>query len=196
VHDSTEITSLLEAWKSGDHSVEAALAVYIYPIMRELARGHVRRSGGVMTLAATELAHEAYERLHQQQKVDWKSRDHFLAIAATLVRRVVVDHLRRRSAEKRGGDAVCVELGSPAAAELVQPTDGIDWLALDQALTRLGQIDPDCARVVELRLFSGQTVSQIASVLGSSTATVGRQWRFARVWLSEQLDGGAADPHG
>ena len=182
------ITQLLESWKRGDRSVENRLAALIYPVLRELARAQLRRGGGALTLAATELVHEAYERLHRQQQVDWQNRSHFFAIAATIMRRVVVDHLRQRSAEKRGGEAVLVPLDVAMAEELAAPSDSVDWLALDQALSALAGIDTECARVVELRLFSGLTVEAIAEVLGSSTATVGRQWRFARVWLAEQLD--------
>jgi len=187
-----EITGLLAAWRQGDRSVEDALAAAIYPVLRELSRAQVRRHSGRLTLAATELANEAYERLHRQRAVDWQNRDHFFAIASTVIRRVIVDYLRQRGSEKRGGDAVMVELDHVEAGELTNPDDGIDWLALDQALTELGAVDAECARVVEMRLFSGLTVEQIADVNGSSTATVGRQWRFARVWLSERLGSGAA----
>lgn len=186
------ITELLTAWKSGDRSVESELVEHIYPMLREIARSQVRRNAGVMTLAATELAHEAYERLQRQQLVDWRNRGHFLAIAATVTRRVVIDHLRRRSADKRGGDQLVVALDQESGEEPVADAPLLDWLALDQGLTQLGASDPACLRVAELRLFSGLSVEEIAEVTCSSTATVGRQWRFARVWLSERL-GAAGD---
>lgn len=188
------ITELLTAWKGGDRSVEPALVEHIYPMLRELARSQVRRNAGVMTLAATELAHEAYERLQRQQLVDWRNREHFLAIAATVTRRVVIDHLRRRSAEKRGGDQVVVAFEADSGDGIAADAPMLDWVALDQGLTQLGESDPACLRVAELRLFSGLSVEEIAEVMGSSTATVGRQWRFARVWLSERL--GEAGSHG
>lgn len=182
------ITELLEAWKHGDRSVENALAAQIYPVLRGLAQSQVRRNAGLLTLAATELANEAYERLHRQQKVDWRNRQHFFAIAATVIRRVVIDYLRQRSAEKRGGELVFVALDEVTEERIAAAEDTVDWLALDEALTALARIDPECARVVELRLFSGLTVEEIADVTGVSTATIGRQWRFARTWLSERLD--------
>lgn len=180
------ITALLESWKAGDRSVENALAERIYPTLVSLAAGQIRRNDTPLTLRATDLAHEAYERLHRQQAVDWQNRNHFYAIAATVMRRVIVDHVRKRSAEKRGAEVVFVDL-EEAAREAAPSAQGIDWLALDQALGLMAQEDEVCAKVVELRIFSGLSVEEIATVLGSSTATVGRQWRFARSWLALHL---------
>ena len=182
------ITELLDRWKRGDRSVEDALATDIYPVLRELARTQIRRHGGVLTLRATELANEAYERLHLQQGVDWQNRSHFHAIAATLMRRVVVDYLRNRTAEKRGGGQLFVALDEVQQRDAPFQGDQVDWLAVDPALTEFAEAQPDAARVVELRLFSGLTKEEIAEVCGSSRATVGRQWRFARAWLAERLD--------
>lgn len=184
----TSITQLLDAWKGGDRSIENQLAARIYPVLRDIARAQARRHSGVLTMAATELVHEAYERLHRQRSVDWRNRGHFYAVAATVIRRVVVDYLRQRSAEKRGGDTVMVAIDSACCQELAAPEDGTDWLALNQALELLMEDDADCARVAEMRLFSGLTVEQIADAMGTSTATVGRQWRFASVWLADRLD--------
>ncbi len=182
------ITALLSDWRRGDRTAEDRLVQSIYPVLRNMARAQVRRNARVLTLSATELAHEAYERLAPQKSVDWKNRDHFFAIAATVIRRVVVDYLRERNAEKRGGGLPFVQLEDVALGELPTQPDMVDWLAVDQALTELSASDPDCARVVELRLFSGLSVEQIANVMSSSTATVGRQWRFARTWLADRLD--------
>ena len=183
-----DITQLLDRWRQGDRSVENALAVRIYPVLRRLANGQVRRQGGLLTLSATELANEAYERLHRQQHVDWRNRDHFFAIAATVLRRVVVDHLRKRSAEKRGGDVEQLTLENLPADSLPGAGGGVDWLAVDQALDALAREDPECARVVELRVFSGLSVERIAEVTQTSTATIGRRWRYARAWLADYLD--------
>lgn len=182
------ITALLADWHRGDRAAEDRLVRSIYPVLRDMARAQVRRNARVLTLSATELAHEAYERLAPQKAVDWKNRDHFFAIAATVIRRVVVDYLRERNAEKRGGGMPFVQIEDVGLGELPMQPDMVDWLAVDQALTELAESDPDCARVVELRLFSGLSVEQIAGVMASSTATVGRQWRFARTWLAERLD--------
>jgi RNA polymerase sigma factor (TIGR02999 family) len=182
------ITAMLAQWHRGDRFAEDRLMRCIYPVLRDMARAQVRRNSRVLTLSATELAHEAYERLAPQRGVDWKNRDHFFAIAATVIRRVVVDYLRERNAEKRGGGMPFTPLDDISMAEMPSQPDMVDWLAVDQALTELADSDPDCARVVELRLFSGLGMEQIAAVMGSSTATVGRQWRFARSWLAERLE--------
>lgn len=186
-----EITQLLERWKSGDDSVERELATRIYPVLRDLARGQLRRNSSVLTLRATEMANEAYVRLCKQQGVDWQNRDHFFAIAATVMRRVVVDYLRQRGSEKRGGGTLFVNIEDLAQDETPFHQDAVDWLEVDQAMTELAVADPKCARVVELKLFSGLSMEQIAEVCESSTATVGRQWRFARSWLAERMDAGA-----
>ena len=185
----TEITRLLTAWKDGDRSIENELAARIYPILHKLSRAQVRRNGEALTMAPTELANEAYERLYQQRAVDWQSRDHFFAIASTVIRRVVIDYVRQRTAEKRGSGVKLIRLDDASCDELASETndDNIDWLALNRALSELGEVDTECAKIVEMRLFSGLTVEQIATVCQSSTATVGRQWRFARAWLSERL---------
>lgn len=184
----SSITQLLAQWKTGDRSVEAALMAQVYPVLRAVAGGQARRAGVPLTLGATDLAHEAYLRLQRQQCVDWRNRDQFFAICATVVRRVVVDHLRERHADKRGGGLGAIALDEVRAAELSQPADAVDWIALDQALARLETLDPAVARVVELKLFSTLDAEQIASACRSSVATVGRQWRFARSWLAQELD--------
>lgn len=182
------ITALLDAWREGKPGAENALVNEVYPILRNLARAQVRRNGEALTLGATELVHEAYERLNKQQSVDWKNRQHFYAIAATVMRRVAIDYLRERAAEKRGGDVMFIDLDAVTDGSLAEPGKAVDWIALDQALTALEAEDPGLAKVAELRLLSGLEMEAIAEVTGVSIATVGRQWRFARVWLSEQLD--------
>jgi RNA polymerase sigma factor (TIGR02999 family) len=181
------ITDLLARWKIGDRSVENELLNLVYPTLLELARAQVRRNSGVLTLQTTELANEAYTRLHEQQSVDWRNRDHFFAIAATVIRRVVVDYLRQRGAEKRGGSLPFVSLDEITEGEEPVIDESVDWIVVDQALTELAEVDAECARVVELKFFSGLTTESVAKVCGSSVATVGRQWRFARAWLGERL---------
>jgi RNA polymerase sigma factor (TIGR02999 family) len=184
---SAQITGLLDRWKQGDRSVEQELVRWIYPTLRDLARAQVRRQGGALTLQATELANEAYMRLIKQQGVDWQNRDHFAAISATVLRRVVVDYLRERQAEKRGGGVEVLTLDGARVSDIPGAGEHLDWFALDQALNALAVADPAVAKVVELRLFSGLEIEQIAAHCNSSTATVGRQWRFARNWLAAQL---------
>ncbi len=182
------ITQLLVQWKNGDRSVENALITEIYPLLRSVAASQVRRIGGQLTLSATELAHEAYIRLQRQQLVDWQNRDQFFAIAATVVRRVLVDYLRERYADKRAGGKMMIALDDVHAGDLSQPSEIVDWIALDQALTKLQALDPEVAHVVELKLFSVLSADQIAEVRRSSVATVGRQWRFAKSWLAKELN--------
>lgn len=190
-----QITELLAHWGRGDRAAGDALAQAIYPVLLDLARGQLRRHGGQLTLRPTELAHEAYERLLPQAGLDWRNRAHFYAIAATVMRRVVIDYLRLRSADKRGGDVLFVPLQDLTGEDQPVAGDPVDWLAVDQALNELAALDPDSARVVELRLFSGLSVEEIAAVSGSSTATVGRQWRFARTWLADRLGIAPAPGH-
>jgi RNA polymerase sigma factor (TIGR02999 family) len=191
----SEITELLAHWRQGDRAAGDALASAIYPVLRDLARAQLRRHGDQLTLRATELAHEAYERLLPQAGVDWRNRAHFYAIAATVMRRVVIDYLRMRSADKRGGDVLFVPLQDLGSDEQPAGGDPVDWLAVDQALNELATLDADSARVVEMRLFTGLSVEEIAGVLDSSTATVGRQWRFARTWLADRLGLAPAPGH-
>jgi RNA polymerase sigma factor (TIGR02999 family) len=181
------ITTLLDQWKDGDRSVENALAERIYPILRAQAQAQVKRNGAALTLRATELAHEAYERLVEQRGVDWRNREHFFAIAATVLRRVAVDYVRQRRAEKRGGDVVVLPFDQIDADELAIAVPSVDWLEMDQALTELAKVDEGLVQLIELRVFAGLGVEQIANVTGASTATVGRRWRFARAWLTERL---------
>lgn len=185
------ITDLLKRWRTGDRSVEAELMDLAYPTLLDIARAQARRNGGALTLQTTELAHEAYARLSEQQGVDWQSREHFFAIAATVVRRVVVDYLRLRGRDKRGGGLPFVALEDITAREQPAIDESYDWIAVDAALTAFEAVDPVVARVVELKFFSGLNTAEIAAVMGSSVATVGRQWRFARAWLGQRL---GADP--
>ncbi len=181
------ITELLGQWRQGDRAAESALIEAVYPALRELSRAQLRRNGGA-TLQATELANEAYERLLAQKAVDWQSRTHFMGIAAIVIRRVLIDYLRERSAEKRGNPRERMSLQDLLESDHPGNSGGIDWLELDQALTEFARLEPDTARVVELRLFAGLSIEQIAEICGSSVATVGRQWRFARAWIASTLD--------
>lgn len=189
----SEITSLLGRWRLGDRSVEDALARQLYPLLRKLAGGQLRDVSGTPTLSATELANEAFIRLEAQRAVDWQNRDHFFAIAASVVRRVVIDYLRARRAEKRGAGQVVLALQDVHASEMPGTGDPLDWLALDQALSRLAELDAACARVVELRLFTGLTIEAVAELTGVSVPTVVRQWRFARSWIAEAMELGAGE---
>jgi RNA polymerase sigma factor (TIGR02999 family) len=185
------ITDLLGRWKTGDRSIEEELVAIVYPVLREIAAAQVRRNSGKLTLQATELANEAFMTLVKKHAIDWQNRDHFFAIAATVIRRVAVDYLRMRGCPKRSGRLPLVALDELRDDQAPAVDESVDWIGLDDALIELAGVDRDCARVVELKFFSGLTTEKIAEVCGSSVATVGRQWRFARAWLVERLD---ADP--
>jgi RNA polymerase sigma factor (TIGR02999 family) len=144
----------------------------------------MRRERGYNTLQTTALVHEAYLRLLEQREVQWENREQFLGIAAQLMRRVLVDHSRRLQAAKRGGDVEKVFLREAA---LVGKERAADVVALDQALTQLGELDPPQARLVELRFFGGLTIEEAAGVLGISPATAKRNWSVAKAWLGRAL---------
>jgi len=180
-----EVTNLLRSWgKGGDDAADRLLAA-IYDDLHAQAARAMRREGGEHTLQATALVHEAYLRLVDQRHVDWKNRAHFFAIAAQAMRRVLVDHARARLAEKRGGAMEKVTLSDAVAGS---PDDNaVDVLALHDALERLAALDPDQARVVELRYFGGMNIDETADTLGVSAATVKREWAVARAWLKREL---------
>ncbi len=186
--EAVDITALLARWREGDRDAENALMTAVYPLLRELAQMRLRRSGGDPTLSATELVNEAYARLARGDGVDYQNRAHFFAVAARAIRNLVVDYLRARGSEKRGGGLPFVELDraeNHAADELIDLRT--DWIAVHEALNRLEEVDRDCARLVELKFFSGLTTEEIALASGVSRATVVRHWRFAKAWLLDQL---------
>ena len=179
-----EVTNLLRSWGRGEDDAANRLLAAIYDDLHAQAARAMRREGGEHTLQATALVHEAYLRLVDQRHVDWKNRSHFFAIAAQSMRRVLVDHARGRLAEKRGGGIEKVTLSEAAVGS--NDDDAIDVLALHDALERLAALDPDQARVVELRYFGGMNIDETAEALGISTATVKREWAVARAWLNRR----------
>jgi RNA polymerase sigma factor (TIGR02999 family) len=164
---------------------------YVYRELRGLAAAYIRRERPDHTLQATALVHEAYLRLVDQTQVQSPSRAQFFAIAANLMRQILVNHAKHHRAAKRGGGNK-VELDENNAGAVQQP--GIDLIALDEALEKLTQLDPRQARIVELRFFGGLTEDEIAGVLGVSAITVKRDWRIARAVLNRELGPGAVDP--
>jgi RNA polymerase sigma factor (TIGR02999 family) len=181
-----DVTRLLEEWAHGDPEALAALVPAVYEELHRRAESHLRRERRDHTLQATALIHEAFLRLVDQRQVRWQSRVHFYAIAAELMRRILIDHARARQAAKRGRGLRKVSLDQ--AAGLPEQTDS-DLVALDEALQRLAALDPRAARVVELRFFGGLSVEETAEVLGVSPRTIKREWRTARAWLHRELRG-------
>ncbi len=181
------VTELLDRWKSGDRAVEAELIKAVYPYMRALARANLRRYGRGIA-QTTELANEAYLKLQGQQAFDWKSRSHFLAIIAAVTRNVVIDLMREQNAAKRGGRSIdLISIDHADAQAAATQEDEFDWVAIDSALKALCIEDPICAKIAEIKLFSTMNIDQIADACELSTSTIGRHWRFAKVWLTQRL---------
>ena len=180
-----EVTALLRDWSGGDRDALERLMPLVYQELRRLAASYLRVERPDHTLQPTALVHEAYLRLVDQRGVSWQNRAHFFGIAAQMMRRILVDHARRRQAAKRDATALRVQAMS-AEGEEASVRDP-ELLALDQALCGLESIDARQARIVELRFFGGLTVEETAEVAGVSSATVKREWRTARAWLAREI---------
>ena len=180
-----EVTGLLGEWRRGNREALERLIPIVYAELREIADRYLRRERGGHTLQPTALVHEAWIRL-ADQNAPFQNRAHFFGVAAEIMRRLLVDHARRKQAEKRGG-----------AAETIRLEDGMDFpesrdldlVALDDALRALAQFDERQSRIVELRFFAGLDIDETAEALGISPATVKREWRVARAWLLRELAG-------
>ncbi len=182
-----QVTLLLDRWRQGDRTALAQLMPLIHDELSAIARRYLSRERVDHTLQTSGLVNEAYLRLVDQRAANWKSRAHFLAVGAQMMRRILVDHARSKRSRKRGGEAV--HLALEEAAELADPRRS-DLVELDDAMKELERLDGQQARIVELRFFGGLTSAEIAQVLGLSTATVSRRWRLARAWLYRSLAGG------
>ena len=181
---SSDLTQLLLAWGEGDREALDELTPLVYRELKKLAGSYLRRERAGHTLQPTALAHEAFIKLIDQRNVRWRNRAHFFGIAAQAMRRILVDHARARLAGKRGSGGAVVSLD-----EVIDVSDSRadQLLALDEALKRLAQLDPNRGRVIELRYFGGLTLEDTAEVLGVSRATVIREWRMAKAWLYGEL---------
>ncbi len=183
------VTQLLRAWGAGDTEASDDLVRLVYAELRRQAQLTLRRENAGHTLQPTALVHEAWLRLGDQHGVRWESRTHFFALAAQMMRRVLIDHARTRQAAKRGGGEVQVSLSeADAVPEQHVGDEAVDLLALADALERLSALDPKKAQLVDLRYFAGLSIPEVAAVLGISPATVGREWAVARIWLRRELD--------
>ena len=178
------VTEMLRDWRKGDQEALEQLIPVVYDELHRQAARYLRREHPGHILQTTALIHEAYLRLINQQNIEWQNRAHFYAIAARLMRQILVDHARRRQATKRGGSDIKVPLEE---AMVISPGENVDLVALDEALTRLAAIDPQQSRIVELRYFSGLSVEETAEVLGVSSRTVNRDWNVAKAWLRQQI---------
>jgi RNA polymerase sigma-70 factor, ECF subfamily len=181
-----DITGLLAAWNAGDADALARLIGFVYPELRRIARHHLDRRRPGESLESAALANETYLKLVRAGGIRCENRAHFLALCSQVIRRILVDHARKRGFAKRGGDALHVPLDEVLLAAQGR---GIDVLALDEALESLTRIDGRKSRVVELRYFGGLNIEETAEVLGVSVDTAKRDWRIARAWLIAELTG-------
>ena len=185
------ITQWLLDWGRHDKRGLDRMLPVVYEELHRLASLYLSREAPGHTLQPTALVHEAYLRLVDQRRVDWRNRAQFLGVAASMMRRILVNHARDRSAGKRGGNRERVSLS------LVESPSGgadVDLIALEGALDRLAGFDQRKSKVVELKFFGGLTIEEIAEVLGISPATVEREWAFARAWLYDAIEGGGSAP--
>ena len=181
---SGRITRLLIDWSGGDQQALDELTPLVYERLRRLASSFLRRERPDHTLETSSLVHEAYLRLIDQRQVRWRDRAHFFAIAGRMMRRILVDHSRRRASAKRGSGVERVALAEVGDVPMERAPD---LLALDEALNALAETHPDAAKLVELRYFGGLTKEEAAAVMGISPATVIRRWRLIRAWLHSYL---------
>jgi RNA polymerase sigma factor (TIGR02999 family) len=180
-----DISRLLHAWNGGNSNALDELLPLVYNELRRQARRLLRNERPNHTLQSTALIHEAYLNLVEQNHINWQNREHFFAISANVMRRILVNYANARRRKKRGGAAENLELDEMKV--LVTPTKDVDLLALDEALTRLAKKDEQQARIVELRYFSGLTIEETASILGISKATIKRDWKMTKAWLYREI---------
>ena len=179
-----DVATLPSGLDIGDDKAVAELVVLLYSELRSLASHYLQRERSEHTLQTTALVHEAYLRLASQKEVHWKNKEQFLGVAAQLMRRILVDHSRGHDAKKRGGGVEKVFLEEAAG---VSKGKAADVIALDEALTRLAELDPQQAQLVELRFFGGLSIEESAGVLGVSRTTLKRNWNLAKAWLAREL---------
>ena len=184
--DPHEVTRILQEWNSGGDA-HARLMPLVYDELRRLAASYLRRERSDHTLQPTALVHEAYLRLVDQRRIEWRGRAHFYGVAAQVMRRILIDHARARAAEKRAGGGRRLSLDEAA---LLPEERAADLLALDEALKLLTEKDERKGRVVELRFFGGLSVEETAEVLGVHRATVERDWVVAKAWLYREMERG------
>jgi len=181
-----ELTQLLRDWNAGRVEARDELLGLVYDPLRAIAERHLYREREGHTLQPTALVHELYLKLVEQRQVGWNDRTHFFAVAAQVMRRILVDHARRRNSDKRGGAQLPVTI--TAALEVFAAEENFDVVALDLAMENLAAIFPQQAKMVELRFYGGLTIDETAEALGISAATVSREWTMARAWLRRALD--------
>ena len=181
-----DVTRLLLSWSQGNQAALDELMPLVYGELRRLASAYLRRERSNHTLQSTALVHEAFMRLVNQQEVQWRNRAHFFAIAAQMIRRILVDYARAQHTEKRGSGSVKLELDEAMAAPLESGFD-LDLLALNDALDQLSHLDARQSQIVELRFFAGLSIEETAEVMKLSPASIKREWNTARAWLFREM---------
>ncbi|MET0622697.1 MAG: sigma-70 family RNA polymerase sigma factor [Pyrinomonadaceae bacterium] len=184
-----QVTQILHDWSGGDREAPERLMPLVYDEMRRIARSFISRERQGHTLQPTALVNEAYLRLVDQNSVTWQSRAHFYSVAASMMRRVLIDHARTRATEKRGGGAVRLSIED---VQIPVEERAANFVAMDEALERLSQFNERGRKIVEMRFYAGMSEEEIAEVLGVSTRTVLRDWKAARVWLFRELSENAS----
>lgn len=191
--DANDISKLLRAWSDGDQSALNGLTPIVYEELRRLAHHYMERERPGHTLQTTALVNEAYMRLVDYKRMQWQDRAHFFAVAAQVMRRILVDHARSHNI-KRGAGVQHVALDDVAVVSGDRTGDpGVDLVALDDALNALARLDPRKVQIIEMRFFGGLSVEETAEVLKVSSATVRRDWSIAKFWLYRELGGGTSD---
>ena len=185
-----DMSTILRAWSGGDQSALEKLTPIVYNELRRLARRHMQHERPGHSLQATALVNEAYMRLVDYKRMQWQNRAHFFAVSSQLMRRILVEHARKRIKVKRGDGAQHVSLEDAIIVGSERP---MDMVALDDALNELARLDPRKAQVVEMRFFGGLSVEETAEVLKISAVTVMRDWNTAKAWLYRELNSGTAD---
>ena len=182
---SQEISRILQQWSDGGKEASEKLMPLVYEELRRQASRYMRRERIGHTLQATALIHEAYLKLIDQRDVNWQNRAHFFGVAAQVMKRILVDYAKARHREKRGGEAENLPLDE--ARFVISDGKSVDLLALDEALTRFAEFDPQQAKIVELKYFAGMKIEEIAEALRLSPATVKREWNSAKAWLHSEI---------
>lgn len=184
-----EVTQLLAGWSKGDQDALQSVLPLVYADLRRIAASYLRKERQDHTLQSGALVNEAYLRLNDQSRIHWKNRSHFLGVAAQMMRRILVDHARNRAAQKRGAGVTMLSVGHAIAGS--NPLQ-LDVIALDDALKKLAQFDPQQSKIVELRFFGELSIEETAEAMGLSTATVKRDWAVAKGWLFREMTAGGA----
>jgi RNA polymerase sigma factor (TIGR02999 family) len=185
MNQTPQITEMLHEWSNGSHQALEELMPFVYDELHKQAARYLRRERQNHTLQTTALIHEAYIKLIDQKNIDWESRTHFFAIAANLMRRILVDHARAKKRAKRGGEAQTISFEE--ATMVIDKGRSINLINLDEALNRLMEKDQRQVRIVELRYFSGLTLEETATALNVSRTTVANDWKMAKAWLHREL---------